>query len=293
MRKHIPIIALVILFILPSLASAVYLDSVTGTADCNGWNADVEVTFRSGARSVRIEYTVVLLDGNGLEIDRFLYSEPVEIPSQDTVVYSFGEPWSTVLEGTHSMTADFVLFDIFPDGTNRFEDGFTADFTCGGTDESVVTDFCPRGQGYWKNHPADWPVMDLDLGATTLGQAALLEILSASPRGDATVILARALIAAKLNRAAGAGDEIDDTVVAADVYLSEHPVFSKPGKADRHTALSFMSPLGAYNSGECAAGPENENDGPTSAAGKYDSMGLDKAAAEEVTSMGSLKALYR
>ena len=299
MRKHIPITALVFLLVFPGLASAVYLDSVTGTADCNAWSADVQVTFRSGAMMVRLDYTVALFDESGMELERFEYSESVDIPAQTTVVYSFNDVWTGDLpEGPYTMTGDFVLFDIVPDRINRDEDGFITAFTCGddtggGGEDPEVPDFCPRGNGYWKNHPADWSVMNLDLGADNLGQVALLEILNASPRGDATVILARALITAKLNMAAGAGDEISDVIDAADAFLAEHPVFSDPDKADRKAALAFMDDLGEYNSGDCADDGDSDRDTAGPGALIFSTPGYDKAAAIESMSLGSLKALYR
>ncbi|MEN8007879.1 MAG: hypothetical protein ABFS42_12740 [Candidatus Krumholzibacteriota bacterium] len=301
MRKHIPIIALAFMLVLPGMASAVYFNSVTGTADCNGWNADVGITFRSSARLVRLDYVVVLTDAAGTEVDRFEYSANVDIPTETSMVYSFGEAWtSTLSDGDFSMTFDAVLYDIFPDGQNRFEDGFTAGFQCGGDtgggeggDDPIVTDFCPRGSGYWKNPAADWPVTNLDLGSDNLDQAALMNILNAPARGDATVILARILIAAKLNMAAGAGNGAADVIADADAFLSEHPVFSDPGKADRKTALTFMDELGEYNSGDCEDDADLSGDTLAPAAGKYDAVGFDKAASVEVMSIGSLKALYR
>ena len=302
MRKHIPIIALVFLLVLPSLASAVYLDSVSGNADCNGWNADVEITFRSGARMVRLEYLVTLVDASGLEMDRFEYSELVDIPSQTTVVYSFDDVWTSDLpDGLYTMTCDVVLFDIFPDGQNRFEDGFTAGFECGGDgggEDPDVTDSCPHGSGYWKNHPAEWPVLSLDLGDDHLDQVALIDILKTPVRGDATRILARPLIAAKLNMAGGAGDDIADVIADADAYLTDHPVGSNPRQGDRKIAFTFMDELGQYNSARCVDDTEGPDSSFAPEVGKngtkgIDSMGYDKAAAIEMTSMGSLKALYR
>lgn len=298
MRKNIPIIALVFLLVLPSLASAVYLDSVTGTADCNGWTADVEVTFRSGARMVQLDYVVALLDANGLEMERFDYSAEVDIPSQSTVVYSFDGAWTTDLpDGLFTMTCDVVLFDIFPDGQNRFEDGFTSEFECGddggGGEDPDVTDFCPHGSGFWKNHPTEWPVSSLDLGADHLDQAALLSILKTPVRGDATRILARPLIAAKLNMAAGAGDDIAGVIAEADAYLADHPVGSNPRQGDRKVAFTFMNELGEYNSADCTDASESPEGSFAPAAGKMGTQAFDKAAAVEVTSMGSLKALYR
>src|SRR5437016_831768 len=62
---------------------------------------------------------------------------------------------------------------------------------------------CPLGQGFWKNHPGAWPVSSLTLGSQTYVQAQLLTILTTPVRGDASLVLADQLIAAKLNIAHG------------------------------------------------------------------------------------------
>lgn len=82
--------------------------------------------------------------------------------------------------------------------------------------------FCPRTQGYWKNHRRFWPLRDLALGAWTYNQAELLRLLRTPVRGDASLILARQLIAAKLNYAAGSDrpDEITATILDADGLLA-------------------------------------------------------------------------
>src|SRR5712692_10584393 len=66
-----------------------------------------------------------------------------------------------------------------------------------------VTNKCPQGQGFWKNHPDAWSVTSLTLGSQTYTQAQLLTILTTPVRGDASLILADQLIAAKLNIANG------------------------------------------------------------------------------------------
>src|SRR5882672_3225227 len=60
---------------------------------------------------------------------------------------------------------------------------------------------CPLGQGFWKNHSEDWPVTSLVLGSQTYTRDELLDLLppTKSKGADATLILARQLIAAKLN----------------------------------------------------------------------------------------------
>jgi hypothetical protein len=61
----------------------------------------------------------------------------------------------------------------------------------------------PRTIGYWRNHEEKWPVSSLTLGCQTYTKAECLAILRMSTgnggRADASLILAKQLIAAKLN----------------------------------------------------------------------------------------------
>ncbi len=69
-----------------------------------------------------------------------------------------------------------------------------------------------KSQGYWKTHPDQWPVDELVLGDRTYSKSKLLRILKRPPKGDASVILAKQLIAAKLNVLSGA--KADDDIIA-------------------------------------------------------------------------------
>jgi len=83
---------------------------------------------------------------------------------------------------------------------------------------------CPVGQGFWKNHPAAWPVRTLVLGSQTYTESELLALLR-MPIGrsgvDASLILAHQLIAAKLNLANGSDPSIGTTVADADRLLAQ------------------------------------------------------------------------
>jgi hypothetical protein len=80
---------------------------------------------------------------------------------------------------------------------------------------------CPLSQGYWKNHSAVWPVTALQLGAQTYSKAELLSLLRNPSTGDASLILARQLIAAKLNIAAGSDSTpVSATITDADQHLN-------------------------------------------------------------------------
>ena len=81
---------------------------------------------------------------------------------------------------------------------------------------------CVRGQGYWKNHPDQWPVTELQLGNVTYDQQQLLDILHQPVRGNGLVSLAHHLIAAKLNIAAGADPScIEETIAEADALIGD------------------------------------------------------------------------
>jgi hypothetical protein len=63
---------------------------------------------------------------------------------------------------------------------------------------------CVLGHGYWKNHPGQWPVTQLQLGNVTYNQQQLLSILENVVRTNGLVSVAHQEIAAKLNIASGA-----------------------------------------------------------------------------------------
>src|SRR5262249_50625160 len=94
---------------------------------------------------------------------------------------------------------------------------------------ALCTTNCPLTQGFWKNHPAAWPVTTLQLGTVSYSQAQLLTILATSPgfsgRADASLILADQLIAAKLNLANGADScPISSIIAAADALIGSQTV---------------------------------------------------------------------
>src|SRR5262249_39673320 len=70
------------------------------------------------------------------------------------------------------------------------------------TTTTIPGNTCPVGPGFWRNHPAAWPVRTLVLGSQTYTESELLALLrmpAARRSGpDASLILAHQLIAAKL-----------------------------------------------------------------------------------------------
>ncbi|MBL8161859.1 MAG: hypothetical protein JNJ61_07715 [Anaerolineae bacterium] len=112
---------------------------------------------------------------------------------------------------------------------------------------------CPLGQGYWKNTAA-WPVTELTLGGQTYNQAELLIILNTPPEGDASLILAHQLIAAKLNIADGDDDTVIGGVITqADTLLGAYPgklpYNIAPSATDGQSLVNLATVTDSYNNG--------------------------------------------
>ena len=133
------------------------------------------------------------------------------------------------------VTTDFLATD-FAEGVAIQADckivvaGFSWDFNAGSdfalarydSGGCLVTALpCPMSQGHWKNNPDMWPVNSLTLGTQSYTKTELLAILNTSTQTDASLILARQLIAAKLNIANGSDSApVSSTIADADTLLS-------------------------------------------------------------------------
>jgi hypothetical protein len=124
---------------------------------------------------------------------------------------------------------------------------------------------CVRTQGFWKNHPEQWPVTELQLGNVTYNQQQLLDILHEPVRGNGLLILAHQLIAAKLNIAAGADPScIEGTIAEADALIGDLVI---PPIGDGHLlprdAAHLAGILGDFNEGDMCAPTCDANPSPT------------------------------
>ncbi len=122
----------------------------------------------------------------------------------------------------------------------------------------VVADCCCECQpgtgtpGYWKNHPEAWPVEEITIGGETYSKEEAIEAMKAPVKGDKTLTLFPALVAAKLNVLIGNCDScIADTIVDADAWMATYPLGS--GVAGSSDAWKCGEPLycklDAYNNG--------------------------------------------
>ena len=96
-------------------------------------------------------------------------------------------------------------------------------------------------------------MQQLKLGTVTYTEAQLLALLRTPVRGDASLILAYQLIAAKLNVVSGASDAaIGATIAAADQWLKAYgtlPLNVDSASAAGAEAVRLGGLLDAYNNG--------------------------------------------
>ncbi|MFZ0679652.1 hypothetical protein [Candidatus Binatus sp.] len=110
-----------------------------------------------------------------------------------------------------------------------------------------IANKCPLAQGTWKNTPTSaWPVTSLVLGSQSYTPSQLQTILKTPTRGDASLILADQLIAAKLSIAGDSNPgPIASTISSADSLLS-----AQPGRLPYHIKPSSATGQAMVNDGD-------------------------------------------
>ncbi|HEV8360151.1 MAG TPA: Ig-like domain repeat protein [Candidatus Thermoplasmatota archaeon] len=133
--------------------------------------------------------------------------------------------------------------------------------------EVVEPSVCPHTIGYWKTHEEAWidgetgdPITELTLGDQVYTKEELLDILNTPGNGDASVILAKQLIGAKLSilvLGSGSGP-VDDAIANADALLSGYgdqlPYHLKTNKPPGSYMVENATILDDYNNGILTAG---------------------------------------
>ncbi len=154
------------------------------------------------------------------------------------------------LEGYGWAEPAFVSFDL-----NNPEDGIECgEDTCGPPnveEDDAIVGGCTYTQGYWRNHPHAWPLSSLKIGGETYSAAQAMSWLTTPPRGDATVLLVRQLIPARLNAEIAESAVVQGTMDAADDLLAEIGLGN--GRSVRGSARGELTDLAGilddYNNG--------------------------------------------
>ncbi len=280
MRKHTSIFILIMaLTLLTGSAVQAQALELTGSADCEGWLAVSTMTFPSGVYSADLDYSVVLTDLAGNEVTRFDWVGQIYRFENPVMVLFYGESWGLTLDSDY--VAHIAFHFLGEEAVLSF------DLVCGeaGSEPEPDIEPCRMSPGFWKNNPEAWPVETLLLGGIEMDQEQLIHIMSRPIRSNGSLLMARELVAAKLNVANGCDTSINPVIEDADLFLMAHPLAQNawrnrvPSTRDLRIALSVYNKAGCPDSG-------------------LDDVGLldgfqDKTAAIEQTSFSALKAMYR
>ena len=263
-------------------AMATHWEIFTSAADCEGWYAEGGIVVRNTLESVEVTYLVQLWQ-DGMVVQE--QSGQMTVMSANPYAADFAADgmWEGELCGDYMVTGTFDIM-VDEEDTTRF---LEAMFTCECPPDDDICHYTP---GYWKNHPEAWPVGSLMLGDTMYTMAELMVIFDTPTRGDATIILAQHLIAAKLNVLNGADDSINDAIDGADELLAgDAPLYSKPKGDLKDAVLMYKDELCAYNEIGC---PDDE---PVMQVEKTAPRTLivEDAADSDQSSWGAVKGLYR
>lgn len=313
-NKHL-LLTLAALLLPPTLAGAATLDRLTATADCNAWNSEVTITFRPGATDVLLVFSMQLADSAGVEIERFDFEEWLTIPGTSSATYPFGAAWQAALDRNANVVVSADVYDARGDAINVTGDEVLVPLSCADGSGGTPDETCAHATRWWLRHRNEWPVASVELGGVTYEARQLERLLRLAHRGLVGHRLAHQLAVAKLNLANGVQDDIGPVVAAADAWLAAHPLSTsgrvrEPRHAERREALRLIKDLHRWNHSGCPENPtvvqgdddeEIIKDGLgfdfggadqefTGDIGDYETTGK---AAEETTSLGSLKAMYR
>ncbi|MBK7769498.1 MAG: hypothetical protein IPI48_02900 [bacterium] len=311
-NKHL-LLALAVLFLPPALAGAGTLEALTATADCNAWSAEATVAFRPGATMVLLLFDMQLADSVGVVIEDYHWEQWLEIPATATATYPFGAAWQTPLDRSATMIAFAEVYDARGDVYSLTQGEVVTPLACnagGGTPEET----CRHAARWWLRHRSQWPVTALSLGQVEYDAGQLTHLLRGPHRGQVARRLAHQLAVAKLNLANGVTNDIAESVAAADAWLVAHPLDSRsrhqePRNNERRAGLRLIKNLCQWNHSGCPDGSqilgdddeETGKDGLTldfgdsnqEFTGDLADFEVDEKAAEEVTNLGTLKAMFR
>lgn len=107
----------------------------------------------------------------------------------------------------------------------------------GTTEVSMACYNCGPGvgtPGYWMNHPEAWPVSGITIGGEYYTKAEAIALMKAPVKGDKTLTMFPALVAAKLNVEIGNCSwcidgplgSYNDALADAEAWMAEFPVGS-------------------------------------------------------------------
>lgn len=261
--------------LLPVLAVQAQTLEVSGSADCEGWSAMATLTFPAGVYTGAMDYSMVLTDQAGKELTRFEQATQVYRYEDPVMMKMYGEAWGLVLDS--NCVAQLVFHFMDQEMVVNF------DVVC--VEEMLEPNACRYSPGFWKSNPEAWPVGALVVGGVDLSQDRLMAIMKAPVRGNGNLLMARELIAAKLNVANGCDVSINATIEEADIFLMDNPLEGASLRNSMRSVRTLRQGLSVYNKAGCGELVFDSDDGMSDM--------QSKSLVNEEVDFSSLKAMYR
>ena len=127
-------------------------------------------------------------------------------------------------------------------------------FILASTGNAQPGNYCPLSPGFWKNHPADWPLGTMTLGDQSYTRFEALDLLNLPVTGDASVTLANQLVATLLNVANGSdlspiSSQISQSQTVLSGYAIRLPYGVGTSTSEGQAMIGLANQLDRYNSG--------------------------------------------
>jgi hypothetical protein len=113
---------------------------------------------------------------------------------------------------------------------------------------------CPRNDGYWRQNLGAWPVSSIQIGNQVYTKSQLTPLLRATVPADASMVLARQLIPAALNTAAGSDPrpicgDLDRANAVLGGFAGKLPYRVSLTSAAGRSMVELSTRLSGYNNG--------------------------------------------
>ena len=188
---------------------------IEGMAQCDGWGIMATLTFPEGVYSAALEYSVVLNDLDGVELERHDWTDQIQRFEDPTMMFLFDGPWQQSLDSVYTVDIRFHFLG---------EDAhLNLDLVCG----EPPSEPCHLSYREWCRAPESWPLLEMEIGGRVFSFRELARFhhqLHASHVGG----LLRQVVAARLNVAAGCENTIAAEMDRADELLAA--VFQGTGR---------------------------------------------------------------
>lgn len=127
---------LMVVLILPGLASATHFTDVAAIGDCQGFTAQLDIHFRHTAEFLDLHYEVVVMDDDSMQLT--MVSGDMHIVMEDTqdISLMIADTFDEALNGLVVISGTFTITSPHPDGVDVDVATFENEAVCG----SVPTD---------------------------------------------------------------------------------------------------------------------------------------------------------